>query len=205
MSQFLKSDEVARATRRFFLAAVGGIGALLGLGVVGKAMKRNHLLRPPGGQNETAFLAKCLKCDRCRSICPTSVIGVAHLEDGLLEARTPVMKFHLGDCTLCKKCVAVCPTGALEPFEIKTVRIGIAVVQREICIAWNSGGCTVCHSACVYQAITLDGQRQPYVDASKCNGCGRCEHLCPVLSLRAYLGGNTRGIEIRPSSFGDAA
>jgi ferredoxin-type protein NapG len=133
------------------------------------------------------------------------VIGVARIEDGLLEARTPVMKFHLGDCTFCSECVGVCPTGALERFKIETVRIGLAVVHQDICIAWNSGGCTVCHAACNYHAVQLDGQGQPSVDAARCNGCGRCENLCPVLSLRSYIGGNVRGIEVQFASRGEAS
>jgi ferredoxin-type protein NapG len=172
---------------------------MLGLGGVGRAMKSTDLLRPPGGQDEISFISKCLKCDRCRSICPTSVIGVAHMEDGILNARTPVMKFHLGSCTFCKKCTEVCPTQALVPFDIKTVKIGLATVTDR-CIAWNSGGCVVCHRACPYQAITLDTLNRPVVDSAKCNGCGVCEKVCPALVLRTYIGGTVRGIEVRPTS-----
>jgi ferredoxin-type protein NapG len=192
-----------RLSRRTFLKATGGAAAMLGLGGVARAMKRTELLRPPGGQDESSFLSKCLKCDRCRSVCPTSVIGVAHLEDGILNARTPVMKFHLGYCTFCNKCVEVCPTAALAPFDRRTVKIGVAAITDR-CIAWNSGGCVVCHRACPYHAITLDAQNRPIVDSSKCNGCGLCEKVCPALVLRTYIGGTVRGIEVRPLSAGGA-
>jgi ferredoxin-type protein NapG len=129
---------------------------------------------------------------------------VAHVEDGILDTRTPVMKFHLGYCTFCKKCTEVCPTQALVPFDIKTVKIGLAAVTDR-CIAWNSGGCVVCQRACPYHAIALDGQNRPIVDSAKCNGCGLCEKVCPALVLRSYIGGTVRGIEVRPISQGGAS
>ncbi|SDE96722.1 4Fe-4S dicluster domain-containing protein [Sporomusa acidovorans] len=188
-------------SRRNFLKMTGGAFALLfGLGQAAKFLPRKALLRPPGGQDEAAFIARCLRCDRCRSICPTSVIGLANLSDGILEARTPVMKFHLGYCSFCNQCVEVCPTHALQPFDSKTVKIGLATVQKDICIAWDSGGCMVCMDACPYHAITLDGQSHPVVDSRQCNGCGICEQICPALVMRSYIGGSIRGIVVTPIS-----
>ena len=188
-------------SRRTFLKISGGAFALLlGIGEASKILPRKALLRPPGGQDETAFISRCLRCDRCRSICPTSVIGLANLSDSILDARTPVMKFHLGYCNFCNKCVEVCPTQALKPFDIKTVKIGLATVKKDICIAWDSGGCTVCMNACPYHAIMLDGQSRPVVDSNKCNGCGICEKVCPALVMRSYIGGNIRGIVVTPIS-----
>lgn len=186
-------------SRRTFLKITGGAFALvLGLGEAAKILPRTALLRPPGGQDENAFIARCLRCDRCRSVCPTAVIGLANLADGILNARTPVMKFHLGYCNFCNQCVAVCPTQALKPFDRETVKIGLATVKKDICIAWDAGGCTVCMNACPYQAITLDGQGRPSVDPQKCNGCGICEKVCPALVMRSYIGGNVRGIVVTP-------
>jgi ferredoxin-type protein NapG len=195
-----KKVKLISPSRRTFLKMTGGAAVLLGLGGALKVLPRKALLRPPGGQDEASFIARCLRCDRCRSICPTSVIGLANLSDNILAARTPVMKFHLGTCNFCNKCVEVCPTRALKPFDIKKVRIGLAVVRKDICIAWDSGGCTVCMTACPYEAITLDKESRPIVDPDKCNGCGICEKVCPALVMRSYIGGNTRGIEVTPMS-----
>ncbi|WP_371371912.1 4Fe-4S dicluster domain-containing protein [Sporomusa aerivorans] len=190
-------------SRRAFLKIAGGAFAfLLGIGEAAKILPNKTLLRPPGGQEETAFIARCLRCDRCRSVCPTSVIGLANLSDGILAARTPVMRFHLGYCNFCNKCVEICPTQALKPFDGKTVKIGLATVKENICIAWDSGGCKVCRNACPYQAITLDGQNRPVVDPRKCNGCGICEKVCPALVMRSYVGGNIRGIVVTPIAAG---
>ena len=204
MKQDKKISQV-RPSRRTFLKMTGGVAILLGLGAAGKIIPRKALLRPPGGQDETSFISRCLRCDRCRSVCPTSVIGLAHLSDSILDARTPVMKFHLGYCNFCNKCVEVCPTKALKPFDINTVKIGFAKVQKDICIAWDSSGCKVCISACPYQAITLDAQDRPVVDPQKCNGCGICEKVCPALVLRTYIGGDIRGIKVIPIAGGEGS
>ncbi|EHL07385.1 putative ferredoxin-type protein NapF [Desulfitobacterium hafniense DP7] len=197
-----KVNHSLNSSRRAFIKCTGGALAVLLLGVGGTVEFKNHedILRPPGGQDEAGFAAKCLKCDRCRSICPTSVIGLANLSDSIRKARTPIMNFHLGYCTFCNKCVEVCPTQALQPFDMATVRIGLAAVKKEICIAWQSGGCTVCAEACEYHAITLDEQKRPSVSPEKCNGCGICENVCPALVLKSYIGGNVRGIVVMPIS-----
>ncbi|MGI1659789.1 MAG: 4Fe-4S dicluster domain-containing protein [Desulfitobacterium sp.] len=196
-----KEKYMFSSSRRTFLKYTGGaFVAILGLGATVKVLKREDLLRPPGGQDEAEFIAKCVKCDRCRSVCPTSAIGLANLSDSILDARTPVMKFHLGYCDFCNKCVEVCPTQALRPFDMETVKIGLAEVKKDICIAWDSVGCTICQDECSYDAITLDEQRRPVVDSKKCNGCGICVKVCPALVMRAYVGGKVRGIEIVPTS-----
>lgn len=199
-------------TRRRFLGAAGGLFAMLGLGGVGAALPAGNLLRPPGGQDEGSFISKCLKCDRCRSVCPTGVIGLANAEDGFLAARTPVMKFHDGECIFCHKCTEVCSAGALAPYATEEITfndqsalvpedvvIGIAVVHKDRCIAWTHAICEYCKDVCPYEALSRDEQDRPVVDETKCNGCGICEYVCPLLSLRSYLGGTTRGIEVLPT------
>lgn len=188
-------------SRRSFLKHTGvACIFFLGLGGAGTLVQGKELLRPPGGQKESSLLSKCIRCDRCRSICPTSVISLAKINDGLLQSRTPTLNFHQGYCDFCNKCVEVCPTGALEPFDRDTVKLGQAVIQKDICIAWHTGTCTICAEKCPYEAIELDEFNRPIVLEEKCNGCGVCEYECPALILRAYIGGNVRGIVVTPPS-----
>lgn len=201
-------------SRRRFLGGVAGLAAIVGLGGAVKVLSGRELLRPPGGQNEASFISRCLKCDRCMTACPTRAIGLAEVEDGFLNARTPVMKFHLGDCTFCGKCTEVCPTKALEPYgttdadfagetvRVPDIRIGLAAVHKDRCIAWNRGTCSVCSEACPYGAITQDANGRPAVDEAACNGCGICENVCPALTARSYMGGTVRGIEVLPAKNG---
>jgi len=152
-------------SRRGFLAAMGGVAVMVGLGGAVKVLSSAELLRPPGGQDESSFIARCLKCDRCVGVCPTRAIGIARVEDGLVNAHTPVMDFHLGECTFCGKCTEVCPARALEPYRttessfqgrivlVPDIRIGLAQVDKDRCIAWNRGACAVCFKACPYGCL----------------------------------------------------
>ena len=169
---------MADYTRRAFLGFTAATAALAGVGASAIAFAgEGGLLRPPGGQDEGALVAACVKCDRCRSACPTNVVGVAHVEDGLLQARTPVLDFHKGYCDFCGKCQ------------------GVAVVQKDRCIAYFEG-CVECEKACPYEAIALDDVGHPVIDAAKCNGCGVCENVCPALVYRSFAGGSRRGVVV---------
>jgi ferredoxin-type protein NapG len=190
---------VSGLTRRDFLQGLTASGVLLFLGCVNETTASSYpLLRPPGAQNETHFLALCLRCNKCLEICPTDVISLATLEDGMIQARTPVLNFHLGYCTFCEKCSAVCPTQAIVPEPQKKYSIGVAKILRDECIAWQWDGCTACKIACEYKAISIDEFSRPIVDTSKCNGCGKCVYICPAVKLRSIASKKMRGIAVFP-------
>lgn len=183
-------------TRRTFLSFCAA-ASCIGVGGIVWLMDEGgeNLLRPPGGQIPRLLAASCVKCDRCRSVCPTGVIGIAHVEDGLLAARTPILDFHRGYCDFCGKCQQVCPTGALGAFDPERDKIGVAVIQKDRCIAYFQG-CVACERACPYEAIALDDVGHPFVDVERCNGCGVCESICPALVYRSFSGGIRRGIVV---------
>ena len=142
-----------------------------------------------------------MKCDRCRSVCHTGVIGVAEVGDGFLRARTPKLNFHRGSCDFCGDCQRVCPTGAIGAFDPEADKLGVAVVQKDRCVAYYQG-CVECQKACPFEAIALDGDGHPVVDADRCNGCGVCEDVCPALVYRSFSGGTRRGIVVvSPSAY----
>ena len=183
---------VASATA---LVAVGGIGRMLTGNV--------ELLRPPGGQDAHLLDGGCIKCDRCRSVCPTGVIDVAHIEDGLIHARTPKMDFKKGLCDFCGgefKCAKNCPTQALAfDFDPTVDKIGMAVVEKSECLLYRSGlgMCSKqCIAACRFDALSLDEHGRLVIDENLCNGCGACEHDCPSSSYASYTGSGKRGINI---------
>ncbi len=181
--------------RRTLLGAAVGVSGLFALGARGRS-ENAELIRPPGSRSEEEFLARCLRCDRCRSVCHTDVIDLAGWSDGLRTMRTPVLNFRLGHCDFCQKCAEVCPTGAIEAFDPETARVGIAAITVE-CIALRTGACTVCREECPEEAITLDDRNRPVVDAERCNGCGLCVKLCPASVFQSFKGASSRGIFIK--------
>lgn len=185
-------------TRRQVVAGAVGAAALLALGAgVRGAKGSGELIRPPGSVGEDEFLARCIRCDRCRSVCHLNVISVAGFSDGLIHVRTPFLDFHLGHCDFCQDCARVCPTHAIEMFDPKTVKVGVAELT-ERCIALRTGACRLCYDECEYKAITLDARNRPVIHVDKCNGCGLCVKVCPANVLQSFKDGSQRGVVIHP-------
>lgn len=180
-------------TRRGFILALGGMlfshtGACAGV--------ENHLLRPPGALQESDFLAKCNRCQKCVQVCPTRCIFPASFEHGIVRMNTPVVIFKNSYCNSCLKCPQICPTGALREVNKDTLDIGAAEIIEENCVAWDWLGCTVCVDKCPLKAVTLDENKRPVIDVQKCNGCGICQVECPSASLGR--GKTGRGIVVKP-------
>ncbi len=186
-------------TRRAFLVLAGQGAIFVGLGAAIRLFgQRYKFLRPPGALTESEFLSRCVKCQKCQQVCPTRVIVPALVTEDVASFGTPKLGFRLGYCDLCLDCIRVCPTGALAPTAKEAVRLGVAEVDKERCVAWSWKGCTRCHDECPFDAIVLDSNQRPIVDAGKCNGCGLCEYICPSSSLRAYTHTSGKGIVVVP-------
>ena len=186
-------------TRRALLGLVGQALIVVGLGGSIRFLgQKDRFLRPPGALTEGEFLSLCIKCQKCQEVCPTGAITPVLLTEGVADVSTPKLSFRPGYCNLCMRCIEVCPTGALQPIEEEAVRLGVAEVDKESCVAWVWVGCTKCYEECPFDAIALDSNQRPIVDASKCNGCGLCEYICPSSSLRSYTSASGKGIVVVP-------
>ncbi|HKV76737.1 MAG TPA: 4Fe-4S binding protein [Candidatus Sulfotelmatobacter sp.] len=173
------------------------------------AEKHERLLRPPGSVDEEFFLSRCIRCGECMKVCPNNALQPALTEAGVEGLWTPVLVPRLGYCeTSCVLCSQVCPTGAIWEITAtekgwsvdisgtaKPVRLGTAFYDRGRCLPWAMAtDCIVCEEWCptspkaVYlrpaEVIDATGNvkqvKQPYLDPSRCVGCGACEHACPV-------------------------
>ncbi len=191
--------------RRRVLFSVGG-GAFLSAWLAfepGRKLLIDNALRPPGALPETEFLATCVRCGQCVKVCPTHCLQPGGLISGMSAFLSPVAVMRLGPCDPnCNACGGVCPTGAIRHLELSekpNARIGNAVLDRERCVVWEQGrACLVCDENCPYGAISwkADGaDRRPYVDETRCNGCGQCEAACPVpgsAAIRVHVAGQVR-------------
>ena len=191
-------------SRRAIIEGAAGIAALALLGGGARALAgEGGLLRPPGAQDEAALLGACLRCDRCRSVCATDAIDLAVVEDGLLQVSTPKMNFRLGYCNECDgawKCRTACPTAAIGAFDKTTQRLGLAVVDPEVCLTYGiSGFCSgKCIDPCPEDALFFNDAGRLEVRNELCWGCGACEYFCISDSYGAYSGSIRRGINIEP-------
>ncbi len=187
--------------REAVVALATGVGAavLLGTGVA-RAVTRPGLVRPPGAQDESAFLSRCLRCAECMKACPTSGLQPTLLEAGLEGIWTPVLRSRLGYCDYaCTACGQICPSGAIPRLSLadkRRVVLGLAVLDRDRCLPWaQDTPCIVCEEMCPVpeKAIELRDTRtstgsgggedrisRPVVIADRCIGCGICEYKCPL-------------------------
>ena len=114
--------------------------------------------------------------------CEPGIIRL-HPENHLL-AGVPYLSFERGGCTLCNDCVERCPE---TPGEVPPpARLGLAVVDRAACVAWDGVVCVSCRLACPHQAIEMKGDMRPTVTTGACNGCGFCVSVCPTEAIRVF-------------------
>jgi polyferredoxin len=197
--------------RKALAAAVTGLAImplLRAQSALGKSPSE-HLIRPPGAQNESDFLSRCIRCGECVRVCPNNALQTAFTEAGLTGLWSPLIVPKIGYCEpSCVLCSEVCPTGAIqkltpsqkgwiaeEGVTSTPLHIGTAIYEKKLCLPWaKATDCVVCLEWCpvvpkaIYVKETMvadaDGNarmlKQPHVDFSRCVGCGACEFACPL-------------------------
>jgi MauM/NapG family ferredoxin protein len=196
--------------RNFFLGMGVGSMAIVLARLDPRVTKRNdRWIRPPGALPEDDFLATCIRCGACLRICVTHTLQASGMEDGLISWGTPIHNMRVAGCEQqCNLCGKICPTGAIRNLpliERQHAKTGTAVLIREKCVAWDKNRlCLLCDEACPYNAIVfrpVDGHKRPFVDESRCNGCGMCEAVCPIAGEAAILVIPSGEIRLRDGSY----
>lgn len=170
-------------------------GAVVGVEALMCLMRdSSSLIRPPGAADEADFLARCIKCGRCIEACPYKALRAEQSLAGT-AAGTPTLDVRAQACRLCEDlpCIEACPTEALHPLASREdVRMGVAVIDRELCIAVKGMRCEVCYRACplIDKAIAIEYRMregdaihsvfEPVIDADACVGCGLCVQRCVI-------------------------
>ncbi len=204
--------------RKFLLNIAKGVGAAAVGGLAwsqfldGKKVYAG-ILRPPGAVSEGEFLAKCTKCGMCVEACTFKALVLAKPGDER-PVGTPYFVMRENPCRMCRDipCTAACPTGALDTSllsepdvhgtlhpNINRARIGLAVIDRETCVAYWGIQCDACYRACplIDKAITVEYTRNertgkhallaPVVHSGHCTGCGMCEHACVTKKASIFV------------------
>ena len=203
-------NEVTMPGRREFLfkafkgAGLAATGGLAWSGYIEEGRSAPLLLRPPGALPEKEFLASCIKCGMCVEACPYDALELAKPGDNK-PIGTPYYTPRTNPCFMCKEipCVPSCPTGSLDKtlvsdkdesgelmLNINLAKMGLAVIDRETCIAYSGIQCDACYRECplIDKALTEEytrnertgkhTMRAPVVHSEACTGCGRCENAC---------------------------
>ncbi len=173
--------------RELIFAAVGG------LLVASTPDKEFKALKPPGAQED--FYTKCVRCGECMKVCPTNVLQPIPISAGLRYWSAPQLRTDLSYCEYeCSLCGQVCPTEALLPVKPEEKKMGVARVDRNVCLPFAYGEyCIVCEEHCPVpekaiklieiETTNIKGERvklpAPVIDETLCIGCGICETKCP--------------------------
>lgn len=161
------------------MAEAIGIGRRDFLKLFKGRIPKKGLLRPPGAADD--FLSLCNGCGDCAKACPYESLKMESGFPRLIPWKSP--------CYLCDgfPCIKACRVGALGMVEGKRqVRIGVAAVRREDCLAWEGGSdCQMCFIRCPFmgEAITLEDLK-PVIQEEHCTGCGLCEYACATVNDR---------------------
>ncbi len=202
---------IFRSVKMSGLAVLGG---LIWGGYLNEAKSSPLIIRPPGAIPERDFLSACIRCGLCVDACKDKVglnypLRLAKLGDQK-PIGTPYFIPRDKPCIMCTDipCVPICPTEALDDsmvtsksgeLDINMSRMGLAMVDRDSCIAFWGIQCDVCYRVCplIDKAITLDYARNkrtgkhafliPVVNSDYCTGCGICEERCVTEKAAIFI------------------
>lgn len=161
--------------------------------------KQRNVVRPPAALQEEEFVNRCVRCGNCMKVCPTNGLQPVSFQSGLQGVWTPQLVPEIGYCEYnCTLCGNTCPTGAIRRLSLDQKHVtvlGIAKVDRSICIPWvENRQCVVCEEHCptpdkaikLKKDIVSDAAvLRPLVDGNLCVGCGICQTKCPTRPRRA--------------------
>lgn len=213
-----QEEEKMPERRKFLLgllrsAGASAVGGLTWAGFLAGRKEYPLILRPPGAAGEETFLSKCTKCGLCVEACPFKALMLARPGDPR-PIGTPYFIMRDNPCRMCKDvpCTTACPTGALDVRLLKEVsandsqvvdvnktKIGLAVIDRETCIAYWGIQCDACYRACpvIDSAITVEYSKNdrtgkhailgPVVHSEHCTGCGMCERACVTKKASIFV------------------
>jgi ferredoxin-type protein NapG len=213
------NNEVTMPERREFLIkgfkslGLAATGGLAWSGFIEEGKSSPLILRPPGALSEKEFIASCIKCGMCVEACPYDALVLAEPGDNK-PIGTPYFTPRTNPCYMCKDipCVTACPTESLDKslvsdkdesgelkLNINLAKMGLAVIDRETCIAYAGIQCDACYRECpsIDKALTEEyiriertgkhAMRAPVVHSDACTGCGRCENACVTRKASIFV------------------
>jgi len=145
------------------------------------------MLYPPGAAE--GFAEKCTACGDCVAVCPVHAIRTR--SDACADKELAVIIPSQQACIMCEDlpCITACEEGVLaQPERTLFPRLGLAVMQEDVCLAYTGSQCMICFDACPLkrQAIQLRHGKPVIID-EQCTGCGICEQVCVLTTNRGVV------------------
>ncbi len=127
----------------------------------------------------------CLRCEWCLRACKAQARYFKH----------SVRLIDYTKCKACLNCVQVCPRNAVEvtsiEFENQIVSIKIDHEKCSMCEECHDKSGNFCLKNLFYKGIVknkgnqeVEGIRFAFREIAKCQGCLRCEALCPEKAIK---------------------
>ncbi len=214
----MAQEKFVEERRTFLLNTIKGLGLATSGGLLWSAFIEEGksaplILRPPGALPEKELIASCIKCGMCVEACPYDALTLAKPGDSK-PVGTPYFIPRTNPCYMCRDipCIPACPTGSLDKslvsgkdekgemtLNINLAKMGLAVIDRETCIAYAGIQCDACYRTCplIDKAITVEYTRiertgkhamlAPVVHSSACTGCGLCERACVTAKASIFV------------------
>lgn len=146
-----------------------------------------RLIRPPGAVAEKAFLAGCIRCNRCQDACRRGAIRFFGPSRGKLF-DTPYVDPAVVACNLCMQCTRVCPSGVLRPMEVEQrARVQMACVTLDVdrCLSYKA------ETRYDERAANWETKLRPSLEPvelpdaldpafTRRGPCGECYMVCPL-------------------------
>ncbi len=195
----IKDKQIVSASRRAFIINIASVSAAIcasnilakpAMGLINT--KKIGASMPPGAVNAHNFFSKCSACHLCISNCPSKALKPALLENGIIGISKPRLDYDKSYCAYeCNVCTQICPSGALKnlPLEEKQITaigtVFLDTTPKTHCIPYkDKTDCGSCAEHCPTGAVYMVKSAEVFVPKIRrafCNGCGACEHVCPVL------------------------
>lgn len=139
-------------------------------------------------------LDKCIACQKCVKLCPTTCITMVQIEHETLgKVKRP--QVNVGRCMMCGYCAEICPTNAMivtPEFELASYtredlvydpiklqhesRPGYEINYEEVLPSGPEAVPAKKGSMALKDTVTME--------AKKCISCSRCEKTCPAGAVK---------------------
>lgn len=138
---------------------------------VGEADCQQAAIAPGSGEKACSY--GCLGLGSCVKACAFDAI---HIENGIAVVDKE-------KCVACGQCVKACPKDLIEliPYDAAyMVQCHSQDKGKDVMAVCAAGciGCGICVKQCEYDAVKVENNLA-FIDAEKCQACGKCAEKCP--------------------------